>query len=107
ISQRREDLLRIAADFRRNYYDDPRSIFIPGRDGQELDDILDDLLGGAIAGADYWDRARRQHRWDDRPADPCRRSSRLPPWQGGFDPWGNGPEDDFGHDEDFRTEGGF
>ncbi|MGI9521086.1 MAG: hypothetical protein ACR2PG_05490 [Hyphomicrobiaceae bacterium] len=112
ISRRREELLHVAANFRRNYYDDPGSIFVPSRDEYELEDVLGDLLGGIITGADYWHRARRQHRWTNRPADPYRRSSGLPPWDGGFDNHYDSDfnfdfDSDFGRDEEFRTGGGF
>lgn len=92
LSRRRQELLEVAAKFRRNHYDHPSSVF-------QTDDIaavlLEALIRGAISGSDYWDRSRRQHGWRSRPADPFRRSSSLPPFGGSRDKGG------------FRTGGGF
>jgi chromosome segregation ATPase len=78
LSRRREELIRIAADFRRNHYDEPGSVFEP--DG--VDDLLEELLKGVIDGVVFSGRMRRRQRWDGRPADPFRKSSGFPPFGG-------------------------
>lgn len=102
LFNRKEDLIRLAADFRRNYYDESNSVFEPGADGSVL---LEQLLRGAITVAEYWMRAQQGHRWRNRDADPFRRSSGLPPLQGGFD-WPSGSSNRQSGDE-FTTGGGF
>ncbi|MCH9808565.1 MAG: hypothetical protein K0U74_12610 [Alphaproteobacteria bacterium] len=99
ISRKRKELLDVAAKYRRNYYDDPSSIFEP-------DDIagtvLRELIRGAITGADYWARSQRRHNWKGRPADPFRRRAGFPPFGGG---WGRGGGGKKGGG--FHTGGGF
>ncbi|MFM1813785.1 MAG: hypothetical protein RLZ98_480 [Pseudomonadota bacterium] len=96
-ARRRTELMEVAQRFRRQRYDDPGSVFGPD---DVVGDLLKELIRGAITGADYWQRSRRRHGWNDRPADPFRRGSGLPPFGGGG--WGSGSGDD-----DFRTGGGF
>ncbi len=98
LFDRKQELIQIAADFRRSHYDDPGSIF---DQSGNLEIVLEELLRGAITGADYWTRAQRHHRWRDRPADPYRRQSPFPPLGGSV-----GHGSDLGQPE-FRTGGGF
>lgn len=98
LFDRKQDLIQLAADFRRSHYDDPGSIF---EQSGNLESVLEELLRGAISGADYWSRAQRHHRWRDRPADPYRRRSPFPPLGGSM---GQGSDSD---QPDFRTGGGF
>ena len=104
LFNRRDELVRIAADFRRSHYDEPGSVFVPENIGQVL---LEELLRGAISGADYWARTRRRQRWRSRPADPFRRSESFPPFDDSiFDgSWSGGSWSDGG--DDFHTDGGF
>jgi DNA repair exonuclease SbcCD ATPase subunit len=93
--ERKQELLRIAAEFRRSRYDLPGSVFEPGSGGKEL---LGMLLQGAISAADYWMRMQGRQRWRGRPADSYRRSENVPPSRGSRG-GSSGP--------DFRTGGGF
>lgn len=92
---RKQELLRIASEFRRSRYDRPGSVFEPGAGGEVL---LKLLLEGAINAAEYWARTRRGQRWRGRPADSYRRSENFP-MGGGARGGSSGP--------DFRTGGGF
>lgn len=100
ISRKRKELLDISAKYRRNYYDDPSSVFEP-------DDIagtvLRELIRGAITGADYWARSQRRQNWKGRPADPFRRKAGFPPFGGGWGRGGGGRSSG----GDFSTGGGF
>ncbi len=98
LFKRKQELIQIAADFRRSHYDDPGSVF---EDGSNLGIFLEELLRGAITGADYWSRAQRRHRWRSRPADPFRRRSPFPPLGGSM---GRGSRSS---QPDFSTGGGF
>ncbi len=69
---RKQELLRIAAGFRRAGYDEPGSVFQPGSGG---DVLLKQLLEGLITAADYWARTQSGQRWRGRPADGYRRGS--------------------------------
>jgi len=105
---KRDELVRIAADFRRARYDDGASVFRGGDVGTIL---LQELIRGAITGADYWMRSRRQQSWRRRPADSYRRSESFPPFDdlfggSGNDDWGDSDGWSFG-DDDFGTGGGF
>lgn len=100
LFDRKEELMRISAEFRRTHYDDPGSIFVPEGDVQ---DLLEELLRGVITGAEYWSRTRRHQRWRSRPADPYRRGNHMPPFNGEVLP----QLPDFGEPPDFRTGGGF
>ena len=102
IFERRDELLRIAADFRRNHYDDSASEF---RGDDIAEAILGELIRGAITGAEYWARTRRRQSWRSRPADPYRRSQNFPP----FDLDDMLDFDDMFdfEDDDFRTGGKF
>ncbi len=107
LFEKRDELVRIAADFRRAHYDDPASVF-RGNDVGSI--LLEELIRGAINGADYWSRTRRRQSWRRRPADPYRRSENFPPFDdifgGSGDGWGGG--DSWSHgDDDFGTGGGF
>ena len=79
--KRKEELIRLSADFRHSYYDDPGSVFMPSSD---MNNLLSLLLRGAITAAEYWVRAQRGQSWRSRPADPFRRSSGMPPLGGMF-----------------------
>ncbi len=103
LFKRKQDLLKISADFRRSHYDDPGSVFTPN---SNMEVLLQELLKGAITAADYWARTQRNQRWRRRPADPFRHSSNLPPFGGG---WGGNRrqdryEDDSFGDHDFKTD---
>jgi chromosome segregation ATPase len=74
--RRKEELLRIAADFRRSGYDAPGSVFQPGRDGGTTQALLQLLLHGAITAVEYWARTQSNQRWEGRSGDSYRRSSR-------------------------------
>ncbi|MEE9589088.1 MAG: hypothetical protein V3V97_13830 [Hyphomicrobiaceae bacterium] len=101
LFERKEELLRISADFRRTHYDDPGSVFMPEGD---LQNLLEELLRGVITGAEYWSRARRRQHWQHRPADPYRRGSHLPPFNGDILAGPGSYRDD---GPDFDTGGGF
>ena len=98
LFDRKQELIQLAADFRRSHYDDSGSTF--DQNGN-LEVFLEELLRGVITGADYWSRAQRHHRWRNRPADPYRRRSPFPPLGGSM---GRGSDLDQG---EFRTGGGF
>lgn len=110
LFNKRDELGRIVADFRRAHYDDPASVF-RGNDVGTI--LLEELIRGAIDGADYWSRTRRRQSWRRRPADPYRRSENFPPFDdlfggsGGGDGWGGGGDSWSHGDEDFGTDGGF
>lgn len=110
LFDKRDELVRIAANFRRAHYDDPASIFRGGDVGTIL---LQELLRGVITGADYWARTRRSQSWRQRPADPYRRSENFPPFDdlfggSGSGGWGSDSGDSWSHgDDDFGTDGGF
>lgn len=98
---RKQELLRIAAEFRRARYDRPGTVFEPPSGSQML---LQLLLQGAITAAEYWMRTQSGHRRRDRPGDSYRRSDF--PWGGG----GGRSRDRDDDDDDgpaFRTGGGF
>lgn len=95
LMERREELVKVAANFRRNHYDDPGSEFFSD---DFVQDLLQEVLRGAISGADYWSRGQRRHQWSGRAADPFRKQAGLPPFGRG---WGRGSGGDF------RTGGGF
>ena len=80
IIEKRRELMRLSANFRREHYEDTGSTF---SEDPDLEDLLKLLLRGAISAAEYWARARAQQQWQDRSGDPWRRQSGLPP----FDPW--------------------
>ncbi len=95
---RKEELLRLAAEFRRSRYDAPGSVFDqPSGGGGEA--WLRMLLEGAISAAEYWSRTQRSQRWEGRSADSYRRSEHFPSNGGGSRGGSSGP--------DFRTGGGF
>jgi len=94
---RKQELLRLAAEFRRARYDVPGSVFEPASSGGKLTEML---LEGAITAGEYWARAQRNHRWRGRPADGYRRSSG---WPMGGPPSRRAPP----AGPDFRTGGGF
>jgi hypothetical protein len=85
IAEKRLDLSRVATDFRRQRYDDVGSQF---NDSSRTEDLLQLLLRGAITAADYWMRMKMQQSWRHRPADPWRRRSGLPPFDGFPSDWG-------------------
>jgi hypothetical protein len=92
LSERKMELQRLASNFRRQRYDDVGSEF---DDNPGVENLLQMLLRGAITAAEYWARMQQQQRWRTRPADPWRRQSGLPPfdgfpggWMGGS--WGGG-----------------
>ncbi|MGI9379216.1 MAG: hypothetical protein ACR2OW_06150, partial [Methyloligellaceae bacterium] len=77
LFQKKQELLELAANFRRDHYDDASSEFDME---SNLEVFLEELLRGAITGADYWNQARRHHKWRQRPADPYRHQSSIPPF---------------------------
>lgn len=79
LSTRKIELQRLASNFRRQRYDDVGSEF---NDSPRVEDLLQMLLRGAITAAEYWARMQQQQRWRHRPADPWRRQSGLPPFDG-------------------------
>lgn len=83
LFEKKQELTRLSGNFRRRHYEDIGSEF---DDSPDLEELLQSLLRGAITAAEYWARTRAQQRWRDRPGDPWRRSSGLPPF-------GNGPGD--------------
>lgn len=110
LFEKRDELVRVAADFRRARYDDRASVF-RGRDVGTI--LLQELIRGAITGAEYWARSRSRHSRRKRPADSYRRSESFPPFDeifGGIgDDWDDVFDDDnwsFG-DDDFGTGGRF
>jgi DNA repair exonuclease SbcCD ATPase subunit len=103
LASRREELVRVVADFRRKSYHEPGSIFEPDMD---LDDMLEAVIKGILTGAEYWARTRQRQRWNGRAADPFRRSSGFPPFDFGRGRGGSRRRDD-DDDDDFRTRGGF
>lgn len=112
LFDKRDELVRIAANFRRARYDDSASVF-RGKDAGAI--LLEQLIRGAITGADYWSRSRRRQSWRKRPADPFRRSENFPPFDDLFGGWGDdrggggkggGGSWDFG-DDDFGSGGKF
>ena len=66
LSARRSDLLRIAAEYRRQRYDDRASVF-------EEDDLFSQLLAqlaaGTLSAGDYWSQVKRRQRWNRRASD--------------------------------------
>lgn len=104
LFEKRDELVRIAADFRRAHYDDAASEF-RGRDVAEV--ILSELIRGAITGADYWARTRRRQRWRSRPADPYRKSQNFPPFDFDFDDVFDVDDMFDFDDDDFRSGGRF
>ena len=90
ISERRIELARLSSNFRRQRFDDVGSEF---SNMPRTEDLLQLLLRGAITAAEYWIRMQQQQQWRDRPGDPWRRSSGLPPFDGfpgGFGGFGGG-----------------
>jgi chromosome segregation ATPase len=118
LSERKLELQRLASNFRRQRYDDVGSEF---GDNPRVEDLLQMLLRGAITAAEYWVRMQQQQSWRHRPADPWRRQSGLPPfdgfpggpggWMGGS--WGGGGNrggggrPSGGSGRDFETGGSF
>jgi chromosome segregation ATPase len=94
--ERKQELLRIASEFRRSRYDRPGSVFEPGSGGEAL---LNLLLQGAITAAEYWLRTQRGYRPPNRSGDSYRRSESFP--------MGGGREGARSRGPDFRTGGGF
>lgn len=97
--KRKEELLRIAAEFRRSRYDRPGSVFEPGTNGGG-EALLQMLLEGAITAVEYWARTQSRQRWKNRPADSYRHSGNFPSSRrSSRRSSSDGPE--------FRTGGGF
>ncbi|MGE0766296.1 MAG: hypothetical protein AB7L90_07510 [Hyphomicrobiaceae bacterium] len=109
LSERKMELQRLASNFRRQRYDDVGSEF---EDSPGVDDLLQMLLRGAITAAEYWIRMQRQQHWRQRPGDPWRRQSGLPPFDG-FPggsmggSWGGGGGQPSRSGRDFETGGTF
>ena len=87
IAERKVELARLSSNFRRQRYDDAGSEF---SDSPRVEDLLQLLLRGAITAAEYWARMRAQQSWRNRPGDPWRRQSGLPPFDGFPGGWGGG-----------------
>ncbi|HEY7644269.1 MAG TPA: hypothetical protein VH858_04470 [Hyphomicrobiales bacterium] len=97
---RKQELVKIAADFRHARYDRPGSEIETGIGGQTL---LMLLLQGAISAAEYWARTQQGYRWNG-PSDYGRHDSDR--HHGSSDhSFGGGGDDDDG--PDFTTGGGF
>jgi hypothetical protein len=93
---RKQELVKIASDFRRAHYDRPGSEFEVNATGQTL---LMLLLQGAISAAEYWSRTQSGHRWN---------GPRYDHYQGSDQPFGGGGRDrDDSSGPDFTTGGGF
>jgi hypothetical protein len=66
LSARRSDLLRIAAEYRRQRYDDRSSEF----DQENLfSQLLAQLVAGTLSAGDYWSEVKRRQRWNRRASD--------------------------------------
>jgi chromosome segregation ATPase len=84
LYDKKQELARLSANFRREYYDDTGSQFSGNPD---LEELLKLVLRGVISAAEYWARAQSQQQWRHRAGDPWRRQSGLPPferWPGGM-----------------------
>jgi chromosome segregation ATPase len=76
LYEKRQELIQLSSKFRRSWYDDVGSEF---SDNPNLQELLRLLLQGAISSAEYWARTQGQQQWRQRPADPWRRQSGIPP----------------------------
>ncbi len=101
LAKRRQEMMEVAANFRRKRYDDEASFFEPD---DLAEDLLKMLLKGGISAAEYWLRSQGYHGRRRRSADPFRRSGGFPPF--GF-PGGGGSRRGGGGGGRFRTGGGF
>jgi hypothetical protein len=97
--KRKEELLRIASEFRRSRYDRPGSEFELGSNGEAL---LKLLLQGAITAVEYWARTQGGQRWRDRPGDSYRRRE-----SGSLGGGSRRNSRSRSRGPDFRTGGGF
>ena len=111
LHEKKKELVQLSSKFRRAHYDDVASEF---SDNPSLQELLRQLLQGAISLAEYWARTQGQQRWRQRPADPWRRQSGIPPigqwpWGKGGAPMGRGARRAGGSTagRDFETGGGF
>ena len=111
LHEKKKELVQLSSKFRRAHYDDVASEF---SDNPSLQELLRQLLQGAISLAEYWARTQGQQRWRQRPADPWRRQSGIPPigqwpWGKGGAPMGRGTRRTGGSTagRDFETGGGF
>lgn len=112
LERRRDELIKVAAEFRRKSYHRQGSIFDFDFDDDDWEDALKMVVKGGLTVAEWWLRAQARQRWSGRAGDSWRRSSGLPPfnWGGGkrrggrrkskrrSGGWGG---------KDFRTGGGF
>lgn len=115
VERRRDELVKVAAEFRQKSYHRQGSVF--DFDDDDWEDILENVVKGGLTVAEWWLRAQMRQRWSGRSGDAWRRSSGLPPFDFDFD-WGGG---DGGRkrrrggrrksggwgNKDFRTGGGF
>ena len=103
LSARRSDLLRIAAEFRRQRYDDSSSVFATG---DVFDTLLRQLLTGAISAGHYWSELQRRQNWQRRASDRVPRYDEviLDP-RGGMS-WPRFPPGGFGGGVSFPGGGG-
>jgi len=76
LYEKKKELIQLSSKFRRSWYDDVGSEF---SDNPNLQELLRLLLQGAISSAEYWARTQGQQQWRQRPADPWRRQSGIPP----------------------------
>ncbi|MDX2289291.1 MAG: hypothetical protein NW217_10790 [Hyphomicrobiaceae bacterium] len=105
LSRRRDDLVKVAADFRRKSYHQPGSVFEPDFD---LDDLLGEVVKGVLTAAEYYARTRARQHWKSRPADAFRRKSGFPPFDFDIGSLGRGGRGrGGGGGGDFKTGGGF
>ncbi len=110
LARRRDELVKVAADFRRKSYHQAGSEFEPDFD---MKDLLGEVVKGVLTGAEYWARTRSRQHWKSRPADPFRRQSGFPPFDFDIGSWGGGSGGGGGRrgggggGGDFSTGGGF
>jgi chromosome segregation ATPase len=114
VERRRDEMVKVAAEFRQKSYHRQGSVF--DFDDDDWEDVLKNVVRGGLTVAEWWLRAQMRQRWSGRSGDAWRRSSGLPPFDFDFD-WGSGDgkrsrrsgrrrSDDWGN-KDFRTGGGF
>jgi hypothetical protein len=115
LAARRSDLLRIAAEFRRQRYDDSSSVFT--RD-EVFSVLLRQMLAGAITAGQYWTELQRHQSRQRRASDRVPRYDdimigggmswpRFPGSMGGGGSWGGSGGSGGGGSGGFRTGGSF
>lgn len=89
LAARRSDLLRIAAEFRRQRYDDSSSVF--SKD-ELFGDLLRQLLAGAITAGHYWTELQRHQNRQRRASDRFPRYDDIVLGPGGGMSWPRFPQ---------------